>query len=116
MLKYGFLFGFLGAYLTTDSSYLANNDLNTRPDFNQMRILVPESHIPIKEKKVFDALYGNYFGMNWEGQNTSLWKRFVHYFYPYNNYNPDQRYYEPYFDYNKDYVTEDFKNHYHFNI
>jgi hypothetical protein len=116
LLKYGISFGLLGAYLFTDIDYRNNDDLGMRPDFTQMRILVPQAHIPIKEKKVFEALYGNYFGMNFENQNTSIWKRFVHFFYPYNNYNPDAKYYEPFFDYKKDYVTEDLKNHYHFNI
>ncbi len=116
LVKYGVLFGLIGAYLTTENAYLQNNDLNMRPDYNQMRILVPESHIPIKEKKVFQTLYGNYFGITFEDENSSLWKKFVHFFYPYYDYNPSQKYYEPFFDYKKDYVTEEFKNHYHFNI
>ena len=116
IFKFASLFGLAGAYLTTDSSYRDNNDLNLRPDFSQMRILVPDSHVPLKEKKVFEVLYGDYFGMKFEEDNSSWWKKMVHYFYPYYNYNPSARYYEPFFDYKKDYVTEEFKNHYHFNI
>ncbi len=87
-----------------------------RPDFAPMRILTDEQYIPIKEKKAFEILHGNYFGREFEGHNYSIWKRWVNYLYPWNDYKTDQSYYEPFFDYKKDYVIEEHKNHYHFNI
>jgi hypothetical protein len=115
VLKFSILFGFIGAFLLTDNSYL-KNDLNLRPDLNTMRNLVNLDHVPIKEKKVFEMMYGNYFGMPFKEKNRSVWKRFMDYFYPYNDYKPDRTYCEPFFDYKKDYVTNNMKNHYHFDI
>jgi hypothetical protein len=116
LLKFSLLFGVVGAYLFTDDEYSQSNDLNMRPDFNHMRMMTPQSSIPIKEKKVFEMLHGDYFGMKFEEVHESYWKKFVHYFYPYTNYNPEKSYYEPFYDYKQDYVTEEFKNHYHFKI
>jgi hypothetical protein len=87
-----------------------------RPDQTQMRIMVPEHYIPVKEKKVFQTLYGDYFGKNFEGVETSWFKRVVHYFYPYYNYNPSNIDYEQPFDFTKDYTGGEFQNHYHFKI
>ena len=115
LLKWAVLLGCVGAYLTTDSDYL-KNDLNMRPDFSQMRILTSMERLPIKEKKVFEILHGDYFGINFYENNTSLWKKSLEFLYPYNEYNPVKSHYEPFFDYKKDYVTEEFKNHYHFDI
>lgn len=112
LLKYAVLFGVIGAYLATDNSYL-KNDLNMRPDFNAMRILTP---VPIKEKKVFEMMHGSYFGQPFKEQNSSLWKRFINYFYPFNDYNPDKAYYEPFYDFKQDYVADEHKNHYHFDL
>jgi hypothetical protein len=113
--KWAIVLGIVGSYLTTDSAYF-NDDLNTRPDFNQMRILTNEDHIPMKEKKVMEMMYGDYFGMNFGHKNYSLWKKTVDYLYPYNDYKPNAQYYEPFFDYKKDFAPNEFKNHYHFNI
>lgn len=115
LYKYGILFGIIGAYLTTDDDY-TKNDLNQRPDFNTMRNLVAIEKLPIKEKKVFEMMNGNYFGLEFREKNVGLWKKFVNYFYPFNDYNPDRAYYEPFYDFKKDYVHDEFKQHYHFDI
>jgi hypothetical protein len=114
LLKYTLLFGLVGAYLVTDNSYFRNDDLMSRPDYNQMRTLSNPNNIPIREKKVFEALHGNYFGWNFEEKPDSWWKRALHYFYPYYEYNPNENYYEPFFDFKKDYIKEEFSSHYHF--
>ncbi len=116
VFKYSVIFGFIGACVFTDSDYL-KNDVNMRPDFNTMRIMIPAEHIPLKERKVFEMMHDSkYFGMEFKHTNQSIWKKTLHYFYPYYDYNPDKSHYEPFFDYKKDYVSEDMKNHYHFNI
>ena len=101
--------------MTTDSDYM-KNDLNMRPDFSQMRILTPMEKLPVKEKKAFEILHGDYFGVNFRENNTSIWQRGLDYFYPWHNYQPIQSQYVPFFDYKKDFATEEFNNHYHFDI
>lgn len=97
----------------TDRDFM-RNDLNMRPDFNSMRIM---GDVPVKEQKVFEMLNDNtYFGKKLNDKDYSIWKRFIHFFYPYTYYKPSEADYEPFFDYKKDYVTEEFKNHYHFKI
>lgn len=109
------IFGLIGAYLFTDSDYF-KNETNNRPDLNHSRIMTYDA-IPIKEKKVFEMFEGTtYFGKEFEDKNISIWKRAVHYFYPYYQYNPQASDYEPFFDYKKDYVTEDMKQNYHFKM
>jgi hypothetical protein len=115
VLKWAAILGIVGAYLTTDDEYF-KNDLNTRPDFAPMRIMTPLENLPLKERKAFEILHGDYFGIKFADQKTSWYKRGLKYFYPWYDYSPDRAHYEPFFDYKKDYVTEEFKNHYHFNI
>jgi len=115
LLKWATIFGLIGAYLSTDSSYFSN-DLNMRPDFNSRRAMIPIENIPLKERKVLEIFNGNYFGTEFKETNQSIWKRGLNFFYPYHNYDPHRAYNEPFFDYKKDYVIEQHKSHYHFNI
>ena len=115
IFKWSMILGFLGAYLTTDNEFF-KNEVNIRPDFSTMRILTPLENIPLRERKAFEILHGDYFGQAFSDQNTSFYKRALKYFYPWWDYKPDRAHYEPFFDYKKDYVPEQYKNHYHFNI
>ncbi len=99
----------------TDCEYF-NNDANMRPDFNTMRNLIAPENVPMKEKKVFEMMHGDYFGMQFKENDKSLWKKGLNYFYPYYNYNPEPSHFEPFYDYKKDYVPQSMNNHYHFDI
>ncbi|MFM7857629.1 MAG: hypothetical protein ACKO96_38340, partial [Flammeovirgaceae bacterium] len=61
LFKYTIIFGLALAYFTTDRDYM-RDDLLNRPDLKEMRIMVRDDYIPIKEKKVFEMLSGTYFG------------------------------------------------------
>ncbi len=115
LVKYSILFGLVGGYLGTDDEYF-RNDINTRPDLDTKRTMMPVESLPVKEKKVLDMMQGNYFGDPFKEKNSSFWKRSLNYFYPYRDYKPDRAYYEPFFDYKKEPVPDEFKHHYHFDI
>ena len=102
-----------GAFIFTDTKYFWDG-LLTRPDLREMRILVKDDYIPLKEKKVFEFFTGTYFGKPLYGDRPQgLYKRTLKYLFPYYEYNPDKAYYLPHYDYTKDYQTEDWSNHYH---
>ncbi len=111
LASYGLIIGLASAYLFTDSEYFKDR-LTNRPDLLPMKIMT--NNVTLQERKVFEMMTGDYFGQPFEDQNTSIWKRFVHYFYPYNNYNPGPAYYQPFYDYKKDYRQREYENHYHF--
>ncbi len=112
LIFYGISLGLVGAYLFTDSEYFKDR-LATRPDLLAMRHMITD--IPIKERKVFEMMSdGSYFGKTFDDQKVSIWKKVVHYFYPYHNYDPSPTYYQPFYDYKKDYRKSEFENHYHF--
>jgi hypothetical protein len=111
LIAYSIITGSIGAYLVTDNEFYKDR-LTTRPDLLPMRIMT--NNVPLREQKVFEFMHGNYFGTPFEEQNTSIWKRFLHYWYPYHNYKPSLAYYLPFYDYKKDYHQADFDNHYHF--
>jgi hypothetical protein len=71
-------------------------------------------NVTLRERKVFEFFHGDYFGKPFEDQPVGWWKRFLHYFYPYYNYNPSPAYYLPFYDYKKDFHQAEFDNHYHF--
>jgi len=113
LLKYSIIFGLGLAFLGTDREYM-RDDLLNRPDLKEMRIMVKDEHIPLKEKKVFEMLTGSYFGKPLYNQEpTGLYKKIVNYCYPEMDYNPNPGHFVPYFDYTKDYQSEKWSNHYH---
>jgi hypothetical protein len=113
LFKYTIIFGFLTAFLTTDREF-CNDDLASRPDLKEMRIMIRDDYIPVREKKVFEIMSGTYFGkpLNEEGSH-GLFKRITKKLYPYFEYNPSPQYYAPHFDFRKDYQSENWSNHYH---
>lgn len=113
LLKYSLLFGLAFAFLTTDRDY-ARDELLNRPDLKEMRIMVRDDYIPLKEKKVLEMLTGSYFGKPlYKEEPSSLYKRIVKKLYPEIDYNPSPGYYQPPFDFTKDYQSENWSNHYH---
>jgi hypothetical protein len=115
IFKFSIVFGLVGAYLTTDSSYFIDH-INTRSDLSTRRTMMPQERLPVKEKKILDMIQGDYFGDAWNEKNNSIWKKTLNYFYPYRDYNPDRAYIEPFFDYKTEPVPEEFKHHYHFDV
>ena len=113
LFKYSVLFGLALAFLGTDKGY-TRDELLSRPDLKEMRILVRDDYIPIKEKKVHEFFTGTYFGRPlYQDEPTGWYHKIVKMIYPYFKYNPNQAYYEPHFDYTKDYQSENWSNHYH---
>lgn len=110
LVKYFVIFGFIGAYLTTDKTY-RQDDIGMRPDKQIGRLL---TDIPLKEKKVHDFFTGKYFDRPYEERNGSLFKRTLEYLYPYQFYKPAEHDYLPFYDYTKDYIPASMENHYHF--
>ena len=76
--------------------------------------MVRDDYIPINEKKVFEIMSGTYHGRElYQEQPSGLIKRLAKKLYPYFEYNPTPAYYAPPFDFNKDYKSENWSNHYH---
>lgn len=113
--KFSILFGTIGGYLFTDDEYFTN-DINSRADLQHRRTMMPIDRIPVAEKKIHEMMKGSYFGDPWKEKNNSIWKRTLNYFYPYRDYNPDRAYIQPFYDYKKEYVPNEFKHHYHFDV
>lgn len=124
LIKYSLAIGAAGAYYLTDSDYF-NDDLNSRPDLQPMRIMCEQS-MPLKERKVFvDLNQGKYYGFN-RGQGNyfgkkltnnaehSWFRKLLKWFYPYYEYNVDGYNYSTFHDIKKDYHSTDYSNHYHF--
>jgi len=113
LFKYSLFFGLGLAYLGTDREYM-NDDLLNRPDLKEFRIMVRDDYIPVKEKKVFEMMTGSYFGRPLNNEEPSgLWKRVLKKLYGYTDFNPAPTYYQPPFDFRKDYHSENWSNHYH---
>ena len=110
LVKYFAIFGFVGAYLSTDNSY-RKDDLGIRPDKQMGRIM---TDVPLREKKVHDFFTEAYFDKPLRERSGSLFKRTLEYLYPYQFYKPAEHDYLPFYDYTKDYVTPSMDNHYHF--
>jgi hypothetical protein len=113
LFKYSLIFGLGLAFYGTDREYM-RDDLMNRPDLREMRIMVKDEYIPLKEKKVFEMLSGSYFGKPlYNEEPTGLYKKLVRYFFPELDYNPSPGHFLPPFDYTKDYQSENWSNHYH---
>ena len=115
MFKYTIIFGLVAAWYVTDYDYM-RDELSSRPDLKEMRILVRDDFIPIKEKKVFEVMQGTYHGKKLYEEKPigGLYKRILRKIYPYYEYNPNPNNIAPYYDYKKDYTPENMSNHYHF--
>lgn len=105
--KYGLLVFLAGGYYFTDGSHM-RDDFMSRPDINASRKMTGD--IPIRERKVFEIMEGNYFGKSFENAPQSWVKRFKKFIYPSIHYEPD---YEPFYDYkNRPYHPEDLSTYY----
>jgi hypothetical protein len=124
LIKYSLFIGMAGAYYFTDDAYF-NDDLNSRPDMQPMRVMC-DQNTPQKEKKIFENLYhgkffgfneaqGSYFGKQEAGTVEHSWPRkLIRFFYPYYQYDIEAKNYSKFHDINKDYQSTDYNNHYHF--
>lgn len=110
VIKYALVFGFLGGYLFTDNKFRLD-DLKMRPDMQIGRIL---TDVPLREKRAHDFFSSKYFDRDFDDKPQSLWKKALHYLYPYQFYNPTESDYLPFYDYTKDYIPSSMENHYHF--
>jgi hypothetical protein len=68
-------------------------------------------NLPLKERKAFETLHGDYFGMKFQEQKVSWYKRALRYFYPWWDYNPHKSHFEPFYDYKKDQYIYQYKDH-----
>lgn len=109
LFKYSLVLGLAGAWWFTDSDYF-NNDFNSRPDMNQMRIMTP---VPDHERKVFEMYGDTYFGKEWEDKPQSWQKRLQNYLFPSTLYNPSEAHYLPFYDYRRGFYPGDDTSYYH---
>lgn len=100
LLKYSFIFGVAGAFLTTDGDYLVDN-LNARPDLGQFRAMTNDA--PVSEKKVFEFFDGVAYP---DEEKPTILKRMKKAVWPSLDYNPKDTYYEPFFDYKRGYYPD----------
>ena len=113
LIGYTLLFGTVGGFLFTDSSFF-ENDLVSRPDLMEFRAMVHPDYIPIKEKKALEMMHGSYFGQSLRKFDDVAWyAKFLRKLFPYYQYNPDQLHTAPFFDYTKDYQSTDCSDNYH---
>lgn len=112
LFKYTLLSSFVLSYLVTDSDYVKDG-LNNRPEIGEMRIMVDKNYIPLRELKAFELFHGGYWGLKDESKPVSLYKKILHYLWPQYDYKLKRSDSAPLYDFRKDYMSEDFSNHYH---